>query len=71
MKRLDGGEGFLSAVKLFTLGWKKSKWRQTGSTRRSDTDLAAGPELAAEPLWLHRELRSLSLAPWCALSRGG
>lgn len=40
----------MSAVKLFTLGWKKSKWRLTDSTRRSDTDLSAGPELADVPL---------------------
>lgn len=45
-KRLGGGEGLLSAVKLFTLGWKKSKSRLTDSSRRSDTD-GAGRAVSA------------------------
>lgn len=53
-KRLGGGEGLLSAVKLFTLGWKKSKSRLTDSSRRSDTDgagraVSAGAGLARVP----------------------
>lgn len=36
----------MSAVKLFTLGWKKSKSRLTDSSRRSDTD-GAGRAVSA------------------------